>query len=63
MSLNDIITSKREENLYTCAMFLDPKKAFDTVDYSILMKIYIILELGVMYKIFSQAIYQIVNSL
>ena len=44
-------------------MFLDPKKAFDTVDHSILMKIYIILELGVMYKIFSQAIYQIVNSL
>jgi len=38
MSLNDIITSKREENRYTCAIFLDLKKAFDTVDHSILMK-------------------------
>ena len=38
MSLNDIITSKREENLYTCAIFLDLKKAFDRVDHSIFMK-------------------------
>jgi len=63
MSLNDIITSNREENLYTWAIFLDLKQAFDTVDHSILMKKYIILELGVMHKIFSQAIYQIVSSL
>jgi len=38
MSLNDIITLKREENLYTCAIFLDLKKAYDTVDHSILTK-------------------------
>jgi len=41
---------------------MDLKRAFDTLDHSIVMKNYIILELEVMHKIFSQAIYQFADS-
>ena len=37
LDLLNVVQTNMDKSLFSCGMFIDPKKAFDTVDHSILL--------------------------